>query len=150
MDNRIRVGILIAGLALTGGFAPVAAAAQDSLPAGVTKELIDRGKKVFTGPGICFACHGMEAKGATGPNLTDTVWIHNRGEYDQIVALITTGVTAKQSKSGVVMPPKGGSAINDADVRAVAAYVWSLSRSAVVAPGRSGPNSGSCANCPSN
>jgi mono/diheme cytochrome c family protein len=149
MDTRIRFSIL-AILTLGGSLAPAALAAQDSLPAGVTAAMIQQGKKVFTGPGICFACHGMEAKGATGPNLTDTVWIHNRGEYDRIVALITSGVTAKQSKSGVVMPPKGGSAINDADVRAVAAYVWSLSRSAVVAPRRSGPDSGSCGNCPSN
>jgi mono/diheme cytochrome c family protein len=88
--------------------------------------MITQGKAVFTGAGVCFACHGMDAEGISGPSLTDSVWIHNRGEYDKIVQLILTGVDARASKSGVVMPPRGGSAISDADVRAVAAYVWSL------------------------
>jgi mono/diheme cytochrome c family protein len=99
---------------------------SDTLPAGVTQAMIARGKTIFTGAGVCFACHGMAAEGVTGPSLADSVWIHNRGEYDKVVQLIMTGVDAKASKSGVVMPPRGGSAINDADVRAVAAYVWSL------------------------
>jgi mono/diheme cytochrome c family protein len=99
---------------------------SDSLPAGVTQDMITQGKAVFTGAGVCFACHGMDAEGISGPSLTDSVWIHNRGEYDKIVQLILTGVDARASKSGVVMPPRGGSAISDADVRAVAAYVWSL------------------------
>lgn len=134
MDTRIRLGILTAILAVSGVSAPDRLAAQDSLPTDVTRELIARGKKVFTGAGMCFACHGMEGKGAAGPNLTDTLWIHNRGEYDKIVALITSGVTGRQSKSGIIMPPKGGSAISDADVRAAAAYVWSLSRKVVLPP----------------
>lgn len=84
-----------------------------------------------------------------GPNLTDTVWIHNRGEFDKIVGLIRTGIPAKESKSGVVMPPRGGSAINHEDLRAVAAYVWSLSRPAITSSG--GPGAGTrCGNCPRN
>jgi mono/diheme cytochrome c family protein len=90
--------------------------------------MVTRGKKVFTGPGVCFACHGMAAEGLSGPSLADTTWLHSRGEYDKIVQLVFTGVDARTSRSGVVMPPRGGSAISDADVRAVAAYVWSLSR----------------------
>lgn len=134
MDARIRVGLLIAVLGVSGTVAPGRLAAQDSLPAGVTREMVDRGKKVFTGPGMCFACHGMEGKGAVGPNLTDTLWIHSRGEYARIVEVIRAGLTGRQSKSGVIMPPKGGSAISDADVNAAAAYVWSLSRRTVLAP----------------
>ena len=103
-----------------------AQANSDTLPAGVSQEMIARGKTVFTGAGVCFACHGMAAEGISAPSLTDSVWIHNRGEYDKIVQLILVGIDAKTSKSGVVMPPRGGSAINDADLRAVAAYVWSL------------------------
>lgn len=132
MDARIRIGLLTAALCVMGAAGPGALLAQDSLPAGVTREMVNRGKTVFTGPGMCFACHGMEGKGAVGPNLADTVWIHSRGEYEKIVALIRSGVTAAQSKSGIIMPPKGGSAISDADVGAAAAYVWSLSRPAVL------------------
>lgn len=118
--------ILALGLSIGGTKAGFAQSATDSLPTGVTQEMITRGKTIFTGAGVCFACHGMAAEGVSGPSLTDSVWIHNRGEYDKIVQLILVGIDAKASKSGVVMPPRGGSAINDADLRAVAAYVWSL------------------------
>jgi cytochrome c5 len=36
-------------------------------------------------------------------------------------------VTKEESKSGIMMPPRGGSTISDEDVKAVAAYVYSLS-----------------------
>jgi mono/diheme cytochrome c family protein len=126
MRINARAGSVGLVLALTTGGVAHAQNSGEPFPPGVTEAMISRGKTIFTGAGVCFACHGMAAEGVTGPSLTDSVWIHNRGEYDKIVQLIMTGVDAKASKSGVVMPPRGGSAINDADVRAVAAYVWSL------------------------
>lgn len=127
MSRHVRPLLVVAMLAILGMVPLSAQAPGDSLPAGVTSVIVERGKVVFTGPGICFACHGMDASGGTGPNLSDTTWIHSRGEFEKIVAVITSGVAAKDSKSGVIMPPRGGSAINDDDLRAVAAYVWSLS-----------------------
>lgn len=133
MDARIRVGLLTAALALCTGSleaqtgAPGAAPA-DTLPPGVTEAMVQRGKTVFTGAGLCHACHGPDGKGSVGPSLADTVWIHNRGEFEAIVQVIQRGVPAAESKSHIVMPPRGGSSIKDEDVRAVAAYVWSLSR----------------------
>lgn len=128
MGSTVHRGLLPL-LFLLVSAAPLAAqASPDSLPPGVTRAMVERGKAVFTGPGICFACHGMNARGGTGPSLADTTWIHSRGEYDKIVATITAGITAKESRSGIIMPPRGGSAISDEDLRAVAAYVWSLSR----------------------
>jgi mono/diheme cytochrome c family protein len=103
------------------------ARAQSQLPQGVTQGLIDKGNGIFHKDGLCYACHGADAKGMVGPNLTDDVWIHSKGSYDEIVAQVMKGVTKEESKSGVVMPPKGGSSISDDDVKAVAAYVWSLS-----------------------
>jgi mono/diheme cytochrome c family protein len=93
----------------------------------VTKEMISQGDAIFHGAGLCFACHGNDAKGAVGPNLTDDQWLHSKGTYDEIVKSIMVGVTKEQSKSGNIMPPKGGADISDADVKAAAAYVWSLS-----------------------
>jgi mono/diheme cytochrome c family protein len=123
------VAAVLAVLAvLPARLAQAQTSSRDTLPAGVTEAMVARGRAVFTGAGVCFACHGMAGEGISGPSLADSVWIHSRGEYDKIVQLILTGVDAKASKSGVVMPPRGGSAISDADVRAVAAYVWSLSR----------------------
>ena len=98
-----------------------------ALPEGVTPAMIEEGGKLFKGAGLCAACHGVNATGAVGPNLTDTLWLHSKGTYEDIVRQITTGVPQAQAKGGVMMPPKGGSGINDAQIRAVAAYVWSLS-----------------------
>lgn len=98
-------------------------------PEGVTPAAIEQGKKIFSGAGLCFACHGAEGKGAVGPNLTDKEWIHVKdGDYAGLVDLVTKGIPQDKAKLGKgPMPPKGGSQISDADVKAVAAYVWSLS-----------------------
>lgn len=111
---------------------PAAAAAQqaDSLPAGVTRDLLAEGKKVFAGAGLCAACHGPEGKGVSGlgANLADAAWAHSDGSFEAIVKQILQGVAANKSTTGVAMPPKGGAQLSDAQVRAVAAYVWSLRR----------------------
>ena len=130
MDTRIRDRVLTAlgWAAVLSIAAPAVAAAQaDSLPPGVTKEMVTKGKSVFLGAGLCLACHGQDGKGVIGPNLTDQTWLHIDGSYDAIITQILSGVDASQSKTGQIMPPKGGSAISDADVKAVAAYVWTLS-----------------------
>ncbi len=123
MRNRIQGGWLVLALCLAGG-SPLAAQA---LPAGVTKESIAKGDEIFHGSGLCFACHGNDAKGAVGPNLTDDQWLHSKGSYEEIVKQVMTGVPKEESKSGNIMPPRGGSSISDDEVKLVAAYVWSLS-----------------------
>ena len=122
MDYRTRLGLLLAFLAALGGRAAVAQA-----PAAVTPAAITLGDSLFHSKGNCYACHGANAQGVVGPNLTDAEWIHSDGSYDAIVKQITTGVTAEESKSKVPMPPKGGSQMTDDEVKAVAAYVYSLS-----------------------
>ncbi len=92
-------------------------------------ELVSRGREVFLGDGGCARCHGTDAAGALGPNLTDTEWLHNRGDYLAIVSRVFTGVSIERSRSGKVMPPRGGSYISEPDVYAVAAYVWVLGHS---------------------
>jgi mono/diheme cytochrome c family protein len=101
--------------------------AVSQVPEGVTPARIAEGGKLFKGTGICFACHGPEGKGATGPDLTDTLWIHSRGTFSEIVQQIVKGVPQNQAKSGVMMPPRGGGQLNDEQIKAVAAYVWILS-----------------------
>ena len=104
--------------------APAAAKKSD---ARVTPALIAMGDTIFHGAGLCFACHGADAKGIVGPSLADTTWLHSTGTYSDLIRQITAGVTQAQSKGGQIMPPKGGGEITEADVKAVAAYVWSLS-----------------------
>jgi mono/diheme cytochrome c family protein len=104
------------------------AAMTAALPAGVTAEMVAEGNTLFHGAGICFTCHGQNGTGVTGlgPALNDGEWLHSDGSYEAIVNQIMNGVTATASKSGVAMPAKGGSAITDDQVKAVAAYVYSL------------------------
>lgn len=120
--------ILGAALAV-GAFMLVgtATAQAQGLPQGVTQAMVDKGNEVYHKSGLCYACHGQDAKGLVGPNLTDDVWLHSKGTYDDIVKSVMAGVTKEQSKSGVPMPPKGGATISDDDVKAVAAYVYTLS-----------------------
>ena len=104
---------------------PTASGAQE-LPEGATTEMVAAGEAIFKGPGTCFACHGMDAKGIPnlGADLTDDEWTHADGTYESIIATINSGA---QGASGAVMPPKGGPNLTDDQVKAVAAYVWSLS-----------------------
>ena len=122
MDIRTRFGLLLA-------FAAVVAArpAQAQTPASVTPAAIAQGDSIFHTSGNCYACHGANAQGAVGPNLTDAEWLHSDGSYDAILKQIMIGVTQAESKTGIMMPPKGGSSITDDQAKAVAAYVYSLS-----------------------
>ncbi len=126
MHCYTRLGLLVAAFALLGASRAVA---QDkaAMPAGVTPAAIAKGDTVFHKSGLCYACHGSNAEGAVGPNLTDAEWLHGDGSYDMIVATVTAGIPAEKAKKGIPMPPKGGSSITDEEVKAVSAYVYSLS-----------------------
>jgi mono/diheme cytochrome c family protein len=93
-----------------------------------TPAMIARGDTVFHGPGNCYACHGSKGEGLVGPSLIDAEWIHSKGTVEEIAVQVAKGIPKEQSKSGIPMPPKGGSTISDDDVKAVAAYVHSLSQ----------------------
>lgn len=119
MNVTTRVGLFVL---LAVAVAPPLSAQESSDPA-----LIARGDSVYHGPGNCYACHGAKGVGLVGPSLTDAEWIHSKGSYEEIMVQIEQGVPKEKAKSGIPMPPKGGSTISDEDVKAVAAYVYSLS-----------------------
>jgi mono/diheme cytochrome c family protein len=98
-----------------------------SLPAGVTESVIAEGKKIYGGRGLCYLCHGAVPDGGIGPSLSDSTWIRSAGRYEEIVTQIFNGTPREDSKTGVAMPPRGGSHISDDEVRAVAAYIWAIS-----------------------
>ncbi len=121
-----RISLTFAGLAIALIAAP---SLQAQMPDGVTDAMVAEGQTVFMGAGLCAACHGMDGSGAIGPNLTDGEWLIGDGTYQALVDQITQGVSAAEATNamGAIMPPKGGSAITDDQVKAVAAYVWTLS-----------------------
>jgi mono/diheme cytochrome c family protein len=93
-------------------------------PAGATAEMVASGATTFSG--VCAACHGPDAKGTQlAPNLTDAEWINITGTYDEIQNLVKTGVPTPKA-APAPMPAMGGAQLTDDQVKAVAAYVWSL------------------------
>jgi mono/diheme cytochrome c family protein len=129
-QTALLVGAIVLGSLCFGSSVTLRAqTTKDSLPPGVTAKMISDGAPLFQGAGLCTVCHGQDAKGMPnlGANLTDTKWLHSDGSYDGIVKTIMAGVPGDKSTTGATMPPKGGSSLTDAQVKAVAAYVWSLS-----------------------
>lgn len=106
------------------------ALAIQQLPDGVTSKMVSEGGGLFRTNALCHACHGVNGKGVKnlGSDLTDDEWKHIDGSYTGIVTLVTRGITAEASSSGIPMPPRAGANLSDDQVRAVAAYVWTLSR----------------------
>lgn len=99
-----------------------------------TPAQIALGDSVFrgrVGGALCYVCHGPNGKGVDGigPNLTDKEWLNTDGTVASIEKVVTDGV-AKPKKSATPMPPKGGGQLTDGQIKAVAAYVFSLSHPA--------------------
>ena len=132
MKTLISAGLGVVVAVALGSPAPgtaaraAAAAADTTFPPGV----IALGDSIFhgrVGGGLCFACHGPNAKGTPGlaPDLTDNQWLHGDGSYAFIVKTVTTGVP-KPKQAAAPMLPKGGATLTPEQVQAVAAYVYSL------------------------
>ena len=98
------------------------------LPEGVTVAMAEEGQSIFHGQGICVTCHLRGGGGGPlAPNLTDDVWLNIDGEYESIVNLVMTGVPQPLEHPGQMLA-RAGTSITDDQVRAVAAYVYTLSR----------------------
>lgn len=105
--------------------AEAAAATAPGCPA-ISQPLVETGRRLFTGGGNCYACHGSNAKGGpTAPDLTDGTWLNIDGSYAATAQLVRQGVP-QPKRFPVPMPPRGGAALDSLQVCAVAAYVYSL------------------------
>ncbi len=80
------------------------------------QEMISAGAKIFQGK--CMACHGMNAEGLVGPNLTDNYWIHG-GSIEEIKHTIENGVIEKGMLAWKSM-------LSADDINAVTVFVYSL------------------------
>ena len=76
---------------------------------------ITNGNKLYNS--VCFACHGKDLEGATGPKLTDYQWLHGDSK-EQIMTSIKNG-----------FPEKGmvgfGSMFNDNQISELADFILS-------------------------
>ena len=100
--------------------------------AAVTPAMVALGDSIFHAA-TCVRCHGADAKGRTnGPSLLGPTFMHVNGTYDDYVRVIMAGVPAadiKDTTHHLAMRPRGGGQVplTDDQVKAVAAYVYSLS-----------------------
>lgn len=110
--------------------AGAAASGSNSVPPGVTQEMIALGDRVYhgqAGGAACAACHGVNGKGSPlGPDLTAKKLLWSDGSYAGIMKTIRDGV-AQPKEHRSPMPPMGGAQLTSGQLSAVAAYVWSLS-----------------------
>ncbi len=98
------------------------------LPEGVTVAMVEEGRDLFNGGGICYTCHTVEATGGPlAPDLTDDTWINVDGEYQSIIELVKTGVSQPIEHPGAMLP-RAGMPLTDEQVEAVSAYAYILSR----------------------
>ena len=110
--------------------AGAAANAKVAVPEGATQKMVALGERIYRGQvggAACTACHGDRGQGTPlGPPLNGKKWLWSDGSYAGITKTILDGVPQpKEYRSP--MPAKGGTQLTDEQVKAVAAYVWSLS-----------------------
>jgi mono/diheme cytochrome c family protein len=126
---RTRILTTLAGMvlgAVTPGWGQEPA---DTMP--FAPGLVALGDSIYHGKvagGLCFGCHGVDAKGTPGlaPDLTSGKWLHGDGSYAFIMKIVETGVPHPKTAPAPMLP-MGGSKLGPAELRAVAAYVFSLS-----------------------
>ena len=136
MTTLIDRGMMLGGLLLLAAGRPTSAQTPGARPAAsdsITPAMIARGDSVFHGKiggGTCYVCHGQDAKGTQGlaPDLTAGKWLNGDGSFAFIVNTVQKGVP-NPKESPAAMPPMGGANLAPDQVRAVAAYVYSVSRS---------------------
>jgi cytochrome c oxidase cbb3-type subunit 3 len=88
----------------------------DLLAGAANPAVLEAGRSRFTR--ACASCHGEQAQGLIGPNLTDDRWIHG-GTVEQIFQSIARGWPAKG------MPP-WGRAVKPEELSALVSYVRSI------------------------
>ena len=67
----------------------------------------------------CAPCHGANAQGVIGPNLTDNAWLHGTGTLTDIYGVVDGGVAAKGM-------PAWGRQLTPIELRKVVAFVGTL------------------------
>lgn len=106
-----------------------ATSAAQPLPAGISPALVALGRRIYAGQvagAACAGCHGARAQGtAVGPGLVNREWLWSDGSIAGISATIVKGV-ANPRQFAAPMSAYGGTKLTDGQVRAVAAYVWSV------------------------
>src|SRR5689334_5242980 len=99
------------------------------IPPGGSPDQLALGDRIFHGQaqgGTCSGCHSSDGKGSSvGSDLTSGKYLWGDGSVEAIMHTIENGVPKAKEHTGA-MPPKGGANLSQADVTALADYVWAL------------------------
>jgi mono/diheme cytochrome c family protein len=102
-----------------------------AVPDSVTAERVLAGSEIYNG-GSCAACHAVGGRGVgrRAPDLSDIEWLHSEGDFDGIFQAIFWGVPEDRMKAVTPRPfemhPRGGMTIDREQMKALAAYVWTV------------------------
>ncbi|MDE3054615.1 MAG: cytochrome c, partial [Gemmatimonadota bacterium] len=102
-------------------------------PAGATAAMVALGDSIFHGQaagGLCFTCHGVDAKGGPlAPPLVgpDKKWLTGDGSYAFIQKRVTEGMPKPTAPYAAPMMPMGGAQLTPPQIQAVSAYVYAIS-----------------------
>lgn len=107
------------------------AAAGGTNPSSITPQMVALGDSIFHGKaagGLCFTCHGADAKGTPlAPPLVQHQWKTGDGSFGFLITRIKDGMPNPTPPYTAPMPPMGGASLTQQQIQAVAAYVYSLS-----------------------
>jgi cytochrome c oxidase cbb3-type subunit III len=94
----------MAPLAGVAGGAPAPPAAEKTNPLANDPTAVAEGHKLFISMN-CAGCHGYDAKGGMGPNLTDTYWRYG-GTPERLYETILNGRPKGMPAWGLALPPQ--------------------------------------------
>lgn len=109
----------LAALAVAASAAAPAVADGDTNPYAGNAEAIAEGKRLWADAG-CYACHGAEAQGAVGPDLTDDEWRYRPTDRTVFNAIA-------KGRSGTVMVAWSDT-LSDDEIWKIVAWIRSLYR----------------------
>lgn len=128
-SNRIRqlisAAAVMSGPLMYAAAEPQAQAPADTNPLAGNATAITQGRNIYRGR--CGVCHGIDAKGYRGSDLTTGDWVHG-GSDAQVFKTIKTGIP------GTEMP--GNATMSDDEVWMVIAYLRTLGTPGGAAPER--------------
>lgn len=103
------------------------------VPDSVTPQRVLDGSNLYN-DGSCVVCHSVGGRGIgeRAPDLSDIEWLHSEGDFDGIFGTIFWGVSKDEMKAVAPRPfemhPRGGMNVDREQMKALAAYVWTVSR----------------------
>jgi mono/diheme cytochrome c family protein len=99
----------------------------------VTVERVEQGLALYHGKGACDECHGSLGTGTPdGPGLLTGQWKLGPGTFLWLQQMTRHGGWGTVSRGSDPQRMRGPTVLDSAEVSAVAAYVWSISRGKTV------------------